>query len=393
MGGTVTEARPRRDASIDALRQSRRRNAHIPKVRAAADLEARREARLDQIQIGKSKLWQINLRLSQFANGVILSIAAPFIVWQEWAWWATGLAAFFTVAGMWTCARWMSARELRLCRHMACLARRRRACVQCGYLLRDLVNHQCPECGLAFDPNDTRHVLTRETVRLYSSRARMISTVVILCVLFWISALAQGEPWPVHVALGFASFMILHGLHMFWQHQAKLKEKRGYQENELPSLPRCPDCDAELCRNDGMVSKTCPVCSRRLTYGDVFVRPDVRRLSDRRITSLQYQSLILRWIFLVAVCGGLTVFVYLDDMFIGLTASFSRSRSTMLLLLGVPILTWVVAWTVLFRHLAAKLQRRLRMLFACIHPVCKGCGTDLSDKLAGSRCTICNSAP
>ena len=29
-------------------------------------------------------------------------------------------------------------------------------CLKCGYLLRDLPRHQCPECGQAFDPADPR---------------------------------------------------------------------------------------------------------------------------------------------------------------------------------------------------------------------------------------------
>jgi ribosomal protein L32 len=29
-------------------------------------------------------------------------------------------------------------------------------CLECGYSLRGLGHHQCPECGRAFDPADTR---------------------------------------------------------------------------------------------------------------------------------------------------------------------------------------------------------------------------------------------
>lgn len=397
MNGRVTELRPRHDALVEAHRGFRRHQntdtvlTHLSDV----DREARREVRLDRIQAGKTTLWRINLRLSQLANGIILCLAAIFMVWQDWAWWATGLAAVFTVTGMWTCARWMNPRELRLCRHMACLARRRRTCAQCGYRLHDLVNHQCPECGLSFAPNDTRHVLTRETVRLYSARARMVSTVVIVCVLFWVSALAQGESWPVNVGLALASLAAFYGLHLFWKYQAGTDMGRSESEMEMhepggfPQRFRCPDCNRNLGSVQGGASTICPGCDRRLTYGDIFIRPDVRRLSDRRITSLQFQSLILRWIFLFFVCGGLTTFVYLQDTMLSFAAPLGQSRSTLLVTLGLPVLAWVAISTFLFRHLAAKLQRRLRLLFTQIHPACSRCHTDVSKQQISQPCPAC----
>ena len=399
----------------------------------ASDIEFRelREARLDRIADGKSRHWQVDLRLTQLLNCIALGLSAAFIIRQNWAYWATGLAAAFAVACMWAFARAMSPREQRLRRRLACLAKRRRTCVVCGYRLHDLENHRCPECGTAFDPNDTRHLLTAETVRLYSSRARMTSAVVIVFVLFWMSGLAQRQPWPVQVGLALGLLLALQCLSAYWNRQAKRRERGdsvGIRSNTtvarartivpsaadkrpntivapasrrcspdrpdgatplLPPLPHCRECGTALLTHVNQnPPETCPACKRKLTYGDVFVRPDVRRLSDPRICAIQQKSLLIRWVFLVAVCGGLTVLTQLDAGLLR-AAALGRGPTMLLITLGLPLFAWVFGLAIVFRHLARRLQTHLKLLFAQIHPACSRCARDMSADSVGACCPQC----
>lgn len=346
---------------------------------------ALREARVDRIEAGKRKLWRGHLRLTQLVNGPIFCSAMLFMVWQRWTFWAAGAAAMYTVAGMWAFARWMTPREQRLRRHMVCLARRRRSCVSCGYRLCDLQHGRCPECGTDFDPNDTRHVLRAETLRMYSSLARNISAIVIVHVMFWVAATVQGCSWMVSAGLATSLLTAFHLLHWSWIKQARSRDGAS----DLPSsVSRCPGCGAKLCDLDEPAPSTCHQCARPLTYGDVFIRPDVRRLWDRRITSLQYRSLMLRWAFLVLVCGGLSALVSLDTGLLR-RMSLGMGRSMLFATLGVPLLVWVIGWTLAFRIFAQRLRRRLRLLFAQIRPTCRRCETDLSSLSVGSPCPTC----
>ncbi|MFQ5495220.1 MAG: hypothetical protein ACE5EX_07540 [Phycisphaerae bacterium] len=347
-----------------------------------------REARLDRIEAGKARLWRAQLRLTQVVNGLILGAAVPFVIWQDWAYWAAAVAAAWTVTGMWGFARWMGPREQRLRRHMVALARWRRRCVRCGYRLRDLTQPRCPECGAGFDFADTRRFLGAATLHRYSARARMISAVVIVAVLFWVSALARGAAWPWHVSLALGLAAAFHGLHLFWRFQAG----RDCRTAGQPPVPQCVDCGHMLRAPRAGPPNVCPGCDRRLTYGEVFIRPDARRLTDARLVSIQYRSLVLRWVFLVAVCGGLTVLVHLDPRMFR-SASFGRGRSMLFVSLGLPVLFWVAGSAVLFRHLARRLQQRLRLLFAQIAPTCPRCETDLSPVPVGDACPRCRRRP
>jgi len=361
---------------------------------------ALREDRVDRIAAGKTRLWQINLRLSQCVNCFILLVTVPFISWQQWTYWSSGVAAVLSVSAVWMFARWMSPREQRLARHMAALARRRRSCVHCGYCIRGLEHAQCPECGERFDPADTRHELRAETVRMYSSRSRLMSAVVVVGVLFWVSALAQGRGWIEHLAFAGALLVAFFGLHVFWKHQARAQERKAKavepststspaKPGALGVLPTCGECGETLCDVDTPPPSTCPGCRRPLTQGDVFVRPDVRRLSDPRVTSLQLQSLILRWVFLVSVCGGLVVMVATGPALIRRAAT-SLNAPMLLPAFGLGVVIWVTGLALILRGAARKLQRRMRRLFAQIAPTCKRCDADVSEVLVGERCPACS---
>lgn len=360
-----------------------------------------RDSRLDRIAEGKARLWKASLRLSQLANGLILGIAIPFLIWRNWALWASIGAAGFTVTAMWCFARWMGQREQRLCRHMAFLARHRRTCACCDYALHHLVSRRCPECGAPFDPDDTRHVLTSETVRLYSARARVISGVIIVFALVWVSTMARRAPWPIHAALFLALLFAFHALHLYWLWQAGRTERSQPDDHaaiaanvgvdtpdDRSASRRCTDCDAILCGLSGAVPESCPGCHRGLVYGEVFIRPDVRRLSDRRITSIQYHSLLLRWFFFLSVCGGLAVLTQVD------LSAFGRvfvvgGRAVRFLEIVLPVVLWVALATALFRRRARLLHRRLRQLFAEIAPTCPRCDHDLSTVPVHQACPGC----
>ncbi|MFQ5500786.1 MAG: hypothetical protein ACE5EQ_00610 [Phycisphaerae bacterium] len=336
-----------------------------------------RESRLDWIAEGKSRLWKNSLRLSQLANGLILAVAILFLIWRGWALWAAFVAAAFTVVAMWIFARWMGRREQQLCRHIAYLAKHRRTCANCDYALYDLISHRCPECGTPFDPDDTRHILRSETVRLYSSRARATSGITIVFVLVWVSAMVQREAWWVHLLLFLGLLGAFHGLYFLWHYG-----------NRAPSNPRCTKCDTVLCECRGTLPASCPECDRALTYGTVFIRPDVRFLSDRRIASVQYRSLMMRWVFLLAVCGGLTVLTNIDLIRFS-RRIFGGGQAMGMLSIVLPVLVWVMVSTAVFRNRAKSLQRQLKQLVSRIAPACGHCDGDLSEVPVGQACPGC----
>ena len=376
VGGLRRRAKARRGTSPGSVSDSRVARTTL------------REARLDRIETGKHRLWQSQLRLTQVVHGLLFCSAALFMLWQRWTFWAAGVAAVYAAAGMWAFARWMTPREQQLRRHMVCLAKRRRCCVSCGYRLCDLQGARCPECGVAFDPNDVRHVLRAETLKMYSSLARSISAIVIVHVMFWVAATVQGCSWTVLVGLAASLVVAFNLLHWIWIRPSR--QRNGAAGSPL-SGPRCSGCGAKLCDLNEPAPTVCCRCARRLTHGDVFIRPDVRRHWDRRITSVQYRSLMLRWGFLVLVCGGLSALVNLNA---GLLRTMSLGMGPFMLFatLGIPFLMWVVGWTLAFRAVARRFRRRIALLFAQINPTCRRCETDLSRVPVGSPCPACRAA-
>jgi predicted RNA-binding Zn-ribbon protein involved in translation (DUF1610 family) len=399
----TTEDQPRSLAALRRSRAGHRQTAGSLPSSSTVDHCALRETRLDKIAASKRKLWINSLRLTQLVNLVLITGSVLFIMWQSWSYRATALAALFASSGMWLFARRMAPQEERLRRLMVSLARRRRACVICGYLLRDLTGNKCPECGTDFDPHDDRHVLAAETLHLVSSRARSVSALVIVFAMFWMSALVQGSPWPVHVAIALALLVAFHLLHAFWIWQARRMQPPLAHRH----VPTCPGCQAALSpvdrsgrseprpsgsgarvKSGGDLPKACPTCSQPLTYADVFIRPDARRLADRRARRLQYHTLLLRWVFLMLMFAGLACLVAFGGALLRIP-TFGLGRAGFILRLTIPVLFWVTLVAVPFRYLGKRLHRRSKLLSAQIGPECPRCRAALSSQAVGHPCPGC----
>ncbi len=353
--------------------------------RSSSELGAIREARLDRIQAGKTRLWQGGLRIAQVVNGAVVGVAFFSLYSLGWSLRATVVASLVTVAVMWGFARLMAPRERRLRRHMVCLAQRRRGCVQCGYLLRDLIEHRCPECGLAFDPADHRHILTEKTLHRYSARARLISAVAIVAVLFWIATMAQGGAWIHHLLIAAGLLAAYYGMHRYWIDQARREETGGERVG-----PACPSCGMALAQAGGLLPSPCAGCGHRLTLGDVFVRPDPHRLADRRVVAIQCHSLVLRWCFLVSVCAGLTLVALNHTVLLRLAPVLGIGRAGEFTAIVGPVLFWAIGVMQIFVVFARRLQRRLRMMFAVVRPMCPRCEAGVSDVRVGEACPKCS---
>ncbi len=352
--------------------------------RAILEHDATREARIDRIEAGKKRLWKIDLRISQVAHGTLMAVSISFVAWWGWPMWAGALAAAVAVAGMWTIARRMVPHEERLRRHMVTLARRRRTCLQCGYRLRGLASDRCPECGLRFDPDDQRHILGQQVLHTFSQRARQTSVVIIVFVIFWVCAMANGGIRTAHAALAFGLLAALHALHTLWNREARRSETAAVRMS-------CPDCRADLAPAESGMPRTCPSCERPLIYSDIFVRPDNRRLTDRRIIHISHQALLLRWIFICAICGGATALVQLDIVARQVIV-FVPTGPLALVVLAMPVLLYVVPVSLLFQRLARRQQRRLKTMLARVNLICPRCDVEISHLPVGDPCSNCRKA-
>ncbi len=368
-----------------------------PGERGSKAFQALREARLDAIAEGKSRLWRIHLRVSQVVNSLVFGLALGLVFRLNWTYWAAGAAAIVSVGGSWAFARWMAPRERRLRRHLVCLARHRRCCVHCGYRLRDLESCRCPECGLQFDPNDTRHVLTPESLQTYSSRARSVSAVAGTAVLIWVAMLANGAPWASQVVLALSLLAAFHGLHLYWLAQSRARETRGGPEAAPETGPRsaggpfcCAVCNGPLVSDSSGRGLCCPTCGRQAKLGEVFVRPAPQRPTDRRLVSIQYRSLLLRWAFLITICGGLTLVVRQIQAIAPVLASLGLGRLGVFGGMTMIVLVWSMGVMGAFAGLARRLQQRLRLLCSAIRPVCPRCAADVSEAAVGGRCPKCS---
>ncbi len=347
-----------------------------------------RERRLEAVEAAKHRLWLNSLRLTELVYFILIGAAVGFVFWQDWALAATGIAAAGSIVGMWAFARRMSPREERLRRMMDLLARRRRTCAECGYRLQDLASDRCPECGLRFDPEDSRPFLAQQTLVMFSGQARMVSAVMIVFVLFWVSILAGGGHWSMYVALAFGLLLALNGVYLIWAVQAR----RSQREGEMAARRRCRHCNHASSSAAKSLPTHCDTCGERFVYRDVFVRPDVRRMADRRVRRLIYASLMLRWVFFVALFGGLLVLIQ-SDVVMRFLASFGFTQSVSTFSMMVPVLIWMLGVAVAFRHIGRRIQRRLRRLFSAIAPHCRRCGNDLSEMPVGAACPNCGRMP
>lgn len=353
-----------------------------------------REHRLDLIEAGKKRLWLKSLRATQLVSFVCISGSVFFIMWQAWAFWAAGIAALFACGSMWAFAKGMGPREERLRRFMVAIGKRRRVCAACGYRLHEQGQPRCPECGADFDPSDDRHILAQETVKLYSSRARVASVVNIVFVLFWVCALARRDGWLVHAGLAGASLVTFFALFGFWNRQVTRQRSGGAR----PHTPRCVGCERELYPASvgppasagplADIADKCPGCGQPLTYGEVFIRPDIRYLPDRRTDSLQWTVLFLRWVFLAATFGGLAVIVEYRTVLPSLP-TFGSGGAGAILGLMVPVLAWVFGLVFAAKHLISPLHRRMKLIFSQVVPHCRHCQGRLTEVPVGRPCPGC----
>lgn len=362
--------------------------ARAPAAEHHASRTESREHRLDRIEAAKSKLWLNSLRLTELVYFCVIGGAVGFVYSQNWLPWATAIAASASIVGMWLFSRRMSAREERLRRMIDLLARRRRTCAECGYRLQDLGGDRCPECGLRFDPDDKRPFLAQQTLVMFSGQARMVSAVMIVFVLFWVSILARGGDWLLYGVMASGLLLALNGVYFIWAVQVRRSQRAAAQKQTRT----CRHCENALHHDAACPPKQCPACSERLTYSDIFIRPDVRRMADRRIRRLVYASLMLRWVFFLALFGGLLALVQFDvAMRFFASLGFSRSLSTIGML--ALVLAWMLGVAVAFRQIGRAIQRRLRRLFSAIAPHCRRCGNELSETPVGEPCPNCRATP
>ncbi len=375
---------PRGQASASVPKVAHPSSRHREDSAAAFSASDLREDRLNRIEAGKTKLWRKSLRVTQLVNIALILIVGLILIWQDWSFLAGAAGAAIATTGMWLFARRSARTEERLRRHMPFLAAKRRTCVTCGYRIHDLTGDKCPECGTRFDPDDDRHMLRApQTLHMYSAQARRISAVVIVVAIFWTCALVSGSGWLTHIALALGSFAAFHGLHVLWIQSARTIQRR----HGLPRLPRCPSCRTELAPevgSGGRLPVRCPQCSRPLTYGDLFIRPDARWLADPRARRLQYSLLMLRWFSLIAVFTALIVFTQVD-----LAVQWIRSLGLAPLYFGLFVGLSVSGAALVLRLLGIRLKRRLKLLFAQIEPQCERCSAPITDVPIGGPCPAC----
>lgn len=148
-------------------------------------------------------------------------------------------------------------------------------------------------------------------------------------------------------------------------------------------------CGAELTFRDRLPTD-CPACERMLTFGEIFVLPDPANLADRRILSLLHSALLLRWMFITLICGGLAAFLQLDDVLVrrlSLTLGWTGS----IISLSIPMLVWVVGLGIALRTRVHRNFAALKRLVSQLVPTCPGCQRDLSAIRVGPRCPECHS--
>lgn len=341
--------------------------------------------RLNLLIEGKDRLWKRDLRISELVNVVIISAASAFVMSQRWAAWSVAVASISAVVCMWAFARTMTPREERLRRLMRVIARRRRLCVGCGYRLVDAGRGRCrcPECGAAYDAADTRHLLGQELLHAFSARGRVIAGIVIVYVLIWLALVAQGAGLAAHGGLSFALLAALEVMHRGFVRRGRLSAVAPANRTELTH-----ECGARL-PVDYCLPTDCPACERMLTFGEIFVLPDPANLADRRILALVHSAMLLRWVFITLICGGLAAFLQLDDVLVR-RLSLSLGWTGSIISLAIPMLAWVAGLGIALRTRVHRNFAALRRLVSQLAPTCPGCNRDLSAIRVGPRCSDCH---
>ncbi len=289
----------------------------------AADRQLLRAERLDYLEASKSKIWKNDLRLSELAYFALLIPALAAMWWFAWSWPVCLIASVYAVIGMLAFSTWMVPRERRLVRHMMFLARHRRRCIDCRYVIQNVERPLCPECGKPFDPHDERHLMLPLINQLYSQQARRIAAVAIPMMLVEITLIAGGASVALHIATA-ASFLIaFHGVFglIYWEARRDISAERPWQ------------------------------LLRRMLAASGF----------NRLLRLQYSGLLLRWAFLVSLCGGLAAILQIN------VATLERLGIANTPLgvyggIGTPALVWLGLVIFGYRHLMVTLHSRMRRL-------------------------------
>lgn len=289
----------------------------------AADHQLLRAERLDFLEASKSKIWKNDLRLSELAYFSLLIPALAAMWWFAWSWPVCLIASVYAVIGMLAFSTWMVPRERRLIRHMMFLARHRRRCIDCRYVIQDVERAVCPECGKAFDPHDERHLMLPLINQLYSQQARRIAAVAIPMMLVEITLIASGASVALHVAAAASFLFAFHGVFGL----------------------TCWDA-----RRDANGTRPWQLLRQRLSTN-----------AFRRLLGLQYAGLILRWAFLVSLCGGLAAILQIN------TATLERLGIANTPLgvyggIGTPALVWMGVVIFGYRQLMVVLHARMRHL-------------------------------
>lgn len=91
-------------------------------------------------------------------------------------------------------------------------------CLECGYNLRALTEHRCPECGRAFDPEDSESFGPRSAV--FDAEAAG-AVALLVCVFWFLSQMPRARrtwrraPWEegfVFYSIGFVLLAVTFGL-------------------------------------------------------------------------------------------------------------------------------------------------------------------------------------
>ena len=335
----------------------------------ARDLVLRAE-RLDHLEASKSTIWKNDLRLSELAYFALLTPALGAMWWSAWSWSMCLMASIYSIVGMLAFSTWMVPRERRLIKHMMFLARYRRRCIDCRYVVQDSPRGQCPECGKAFDPNDQRHLMLPLINQLYSQQARRIATVAIPMILVEITLIARSAPLAGHAwaAAGFlVAFHAIFGL-TWWGARKSDEVMKGIAEGNRPFqqwqlIERGAIASFSPMHNttkSDSVHAVSPTATRLQAPWSA-LRGKLRPECFTSLLKLQYTGLLLRWVFLVALCGGLAAILRLDPA----TLKSLGIATTPLGLyggIGVPALVWMALVIFGHRQLMLGLHGRMRRL-------------------------------
>lgn len=300
--------------------------------RAAVDASSRqnttdhqvlRADRLDYLEAAKSKIWKNDLRLSELAYFTLLIPALAAMWWFKWSWPVCLIASVYAVIGMLAFSTWMVPRERRLIRHMMFLARHRRRCIDCRYVIQDVERHLCPECGKAFNPQDQRHLMLPLINQLYSQQARRIAAVAIPMMLVEITLIAGGASVALHTAAAAGFLLAFHCVFGLTYWEARRDTSTGRPWSSL----------------------------RQMLAATGF----------SRLLRLQYSGLLLRWAFLVSLCGGLAAILQINVATLE-RLGIANTPFGVYGGIGTPALVWLGLVIFGYRHLMVTLHSRMRRL-------------------------------